>query len=312
MSNCQTCGKVFGFFTKELGCVRCNRVFCKKCLSYKVLDKENPKKHLFVCLRCFKLDESGNYSAKKNEKVQKIEELLEVKPDEFSDPVLEPNAQMPNASDIQHRLKNLKRSDEDTEDQNIDDIHKRLANLKGVDYKPTANKVLFALDSRSEQEKINDLLKQFVEEKEINDQNEEPTTSASCDEPGSIDDIEKRLAILRGLDLNKMKTQINDQQVEETEQEEINRTVLQYIEEAKLPDFALDPDEEELISSIPPPPGGKNLEELPFCEICNEDAVIRCLECENIFCHRCFLEFHDEEDYRTHKTKPYEAPKDIN
>jgi abscission/NoCut checkpoint regulator len=98
------------------------------------------------------------------------------------------------------------------------------------------------------------------------------------------------------------------EQRDETEQEEVDRTVLQYIEEAKLPDFDLDPDEQELIESIPPAPNKQDTEELPFCEICNEDAVIRCLECENIFCHRCFLEFHDEEDYRAHKTKPYTAP----
>lgn len=307
--SCVSCAKPFGWFTKELGCVRCNRLFCKKCLIYKVQDHENPKRTFLVCLRCKTLDAPEN-DLNKDKKPKAIDEVLEVKPNEFTEPVLEPSSTSSTNDDIRKRLDQLKdQKPADESDQNLnDDIQQRLANLKGVDYKPqSANKVLFSPDARSEQEKIEDLLKQFVEEKDINDQHEPAT---SHEQPGSVDDIERRLAALRGIDLSQVKSGIEDKS-DETEQEEINRTMLQYLEEAKLPDFAVDPDEAELIASIPAPPGGnkKDLEELPFCEICNEDAVIRCLECENIFCHRCFLEFHDEEDYKSHKTKPYIAPK---
>lgn len=306
--SCVSCAKPFGWFTKELGCVRCNRLFCKKCLIYKVQD-ENSKKSFLVCLRCFTLSTQQQKDLNKDQKPKPIDEVLEVKPNEFTEPVLEPTTSSTNY-DIRKRLDQLKdQKPADGSDQNLDDdIQQRLANLKGVDFKPqSATKVLFSPDARSEQEKIEDLLKQFVEEKEINDQHE---PAPSQEQPGSIDDIERRLAALRGIDLSKIKEGIEDKS-DETEQEEINRTMLEYLEEAKLPDFVADPDEAELIASIPPPPGGnkKDLEELPFCEICNEDAVIRCLECENIFCHRCFLEFHDEEDYKSHKTKPYTAPK---
>lgn len=186
------------------------------------------------------------------------------------------------------------------------DIEKRLAALKGVehkDYSAANNKVLFAKDTRSEQEKINDLLKQFVEEKTI-DEEAKPEPSAI----GTIEDIERRLAALRGQDLEKTKQQI--EQIEETEEEETSRIMKQYLEEAKLDEIALDPEEQEIIEGIPQAPGQKkDSEELPFCEICNEDASLRCLECENLFCGSCFREFHDEEDYKTHKTKPYQAPK---
>lgn len=308
--SCGSCAKPFGWFTKELGCVRCNRLFCKKCLIYKIQDNENQKRTFLVCLRCFTLNTQQN-NISKNEKPKHIDEVLEVKPNEFTEPVLEPtnSSNINNNDDIRNRLDQLK--DKNATEQNIDDIQQRLANLKGIDYKPqSGTKVLFSPDTRSEQEKIEDLLKQFVEEKDINDQHEVP----SQEQPGSIDDIEKRLAALRGIDVSKLKSQI-DNKSDETEQEEINRTMLQFLEEAKLPDdFAVDPEEAEFIASIPPPPSGnkKDLEELPFCEICNEDAVIRCLECENIFCHRCFLEFHDEEDYKTHKIKPYIAPNQAN
>lgn len=208
--------------------------------------------------------------------------------------------------DIRNRLDALKKSNlpDEAQDQNNDDIQKRLAALKDVEFKDySASKVLFTNDTRSEQEKIDDLLKQFVEEKTIDDDAPEPS------QVGTIDDIERRLAALRGQDLAKTKEQI--EQIEETEEEEAERTMKQYLEEAKLDDIVLDPDEQELIASIPPAPEGKksDLDELPFCEICNEDATLRCLECENLFCVSCYREFHEEEDYKSHKTKPYQAPK---
>jgi hypothetical protein len=306
MANCGTCSKEFGFFNREVGCIKCNRVYCKKCLSHKIADPQNPKKTVNVCLRCFKIASDSSLAPADKTKA-KVEELLEIKPEEkvpIESVLLQPT---PSGEEIRNRLDALQNDDSEVpnDDDNLDDIHRRLANLKGLDYKPTANKVLFASDVRSEQEKIDDLLKQFVEEREIDGQQD---ITSSSEQPGSVDDIERRLAVLRGQDIEKIRAQIDMEPREETEQEEINRTVLKYIEEAKLPDF--DPYEQELVSSIPPPPDGdkKSLEELPFCEICNEDAVMRCLECENLFCHRCFLEFHDEEDYKSHKTKPYQAP----
>lgn len=227
--------------------------------------------------------------------------------EEAFEPVLEPS--MPSTSytdDIRSRLDALKEGNLPENIESDDDIQKRLAKIKGVEYKDysSSNKALLMPDNRSEQEKINDLLKQFVEEKQIDDVGEPELLKT-----GSVDDIERRLAALRGQDLEKTKHQI--EQIEETEEEEADRAMKQYLEEAKLEEIVLDPDEEELIAGIPPPPDGRKLDELPFCEICNEDASLRCLECENLFCVSCFKEFHDEEDYKTHKTKPYQAPKNI-
>ena len=225
--------------------------------------------------------------------------------EEAFEPVLEPVPLASYTDDIRTRLDALKKDDLPESLRNDEeDIQKRLAELKGVEFKvPTNSKIHVAPDTRSEQEKIDDLLKQFVEEKAIDDE-----AKPELSEIGTVEDIERRLAALRGQDLDKTKQQI--EQTEETEAEEIARTMKQYLEEAKLEDIVLDPDEQELISSIPPAPGQKkDLEELPFCEICNEDASLRCLECENLFCASCFREFHDEEDYKSHKTKPYEAPK---
>jgi hypothetical protein len=313
MSNCGTCSKPFGFFNRELGCIKCNRVYCKKCLCYKLTDTENPKKPVNVCLRCFKISSDSSLMPA-DKSIKNVEELLEIKPEEvvpIQAALLEPISS--STIDMRKRLDVLKSDDEkdvsNEEEDNIDDMHRRLANLKGVNYKPTSNnKMLFASDVRSDQEKINDLLREVYDVNTLDGKHKNTTGEL----PGSVDDIERRLAALRGVDLSKIKSQTGEEEQprDETEQEEINRTVLQYIEEAKLPDFEADPNEQELINSIPLPPNSdkKDLEELPFCEICNEDAVLRCSECENLFCHACFLEFHDEEDYKSHKIKPYEAP----
>lgn len=71
-------------------------------------------------------------------------------------------------------------------------------------------------------------------------------------------------------------------------------------------------EEKELIEGIPKPPENpEDLEELPWCTICNEDARIRCMDCDGeLYCNSCFREIHhDDEEYRRHTTKAYQKPK---
>ncbi|OUM68812.1 hypothetical protein PIROE2DRAFT_57791 [Piromyces sp. E2] len=72
-------------------------------------------------------------------------------------------------------------------------------------------------------------------------------------------------------------------------------------------------------NDLPPPPkpidrkffyGEEKKEEkdetVNWCCICNDDGVIRCIDCENdAFCKRCFKETHPKNDYemRNHRTK---------
>lgn len=231
--------------------------------------------------------------------------------EKVTDPILEPVSSSNSNSnfDILSRLEALKKDDlpEVVTGTGDDDIGKRLANLKGVEHKDysSSNKILFAKDTRTATEQTNDLMNQFYEEQVIDD---EATPSVEEGAAGTISDIERRLAILRGHDLETTKNQI--EQIEETEEDEAERTMKQYIEEAKLPDEIFDEEERELLSGIPQAPT-KDTEELPWCEICNEDASLRCLECENLFCDSCFKEFHYEEDYKSHKTVAYKAPKPV-
>lgn len=53
-----------------------------------------------------------------------------------------------------------------------------------------------------------------------------------------------------------------------------------------------------------------NEDELPWCELCNEDAQLRCLGCDrDLYCRRCWKETHRDSDMKRHQIEDYKAPK---
>ncbi|KAM4690788.1 abscission/NoCut checkpoint regulator [Rhinophrynus dorsalis] len=156
-------------------------------------------------------------------------------------------------------------------------------------------------------------------------------------------DIAKRLAKLQGKDpekvtLDQFKLPDSD---EETEEDAIQRILVQLSEEVILDEasgFNIPPDQsrgagggvqipaadERLltrkVSTKSQPPAAVRAtttsreadsddEELPWCCICNEDAVLRCHGCDDdLYCKRCFREGHDEFDRKEHRTSNYRPP----
>ncbi|KAM4663258.1 abscission/NoCut checkpoint regulator isoform 2-T3 [Discoglossus pictus] len=147
-------------------------------------------------------------------------------------------------------------------------------------------------------------------------------------------EIGKRLAVLQGRDPDKVTLddyKMPDSDDEETEEESIQRLLKQLSEEAVLDEacgFNIPPDQSagappgmrQPAAKVPPQnrapavvraaPAPKepdsDEEELPWCCICNNDAVLRCLDCDNdLYCKRCFREGHDEFDRKEHRTTSY-------
>lgn len=205
------------------------------------------------------------------------------------------------------------------------DIGQRLANLKDAPHREYDHKKLInAVDKRNEHEKTTDLLKQFLEENEIDQVAGSSRDNEEEEDP--IKSIEKRLAALKGssAELKNIPAGGDENIDDDTAAKnlakrvsnsikirifswEINSLSFQYLEESKLPDFDLTPEEKEYVNSIPK---NKDTEELPWCNICNEDAKIRCVDCDgDLFCVSCFKEIHaNDEEYREHRTKNYQAP----
>lgn len=52
------------------------------------------------------------------------------------------------------------------------------------------------------------------------------------------------------------------------------------------------------------------VEEYPWCIICNEDATLRCTQCDgDLYCKRCFRECHADADIKDHQSEPYQKKK---
>jgi abscission/NoCut checkpoint regulator len=206
-------------------------------------------------------------------------------------------------AELRARLDALKDEPVDST-SNDTDLAKRLAALKGVEHKEYDHKSFInAVDRRTDQEKTDDLVKQFLEEVDIDAKKVDP-----------ISDIERRLALLRGDPVDEVGAKDKrlakqlDSEPEEDDETVAKKLMKRYIEEAKI-EGPLDPAEKEFLESLPPPTA--DTEELPWCTICNEDATIRCVGCDGeLFCARCFKEIHDDEEYRAHETKAYKKPKE--
>ncbi|XP_019932747.3 abscission/NoCut checkpoint regulator [Aedes albopictus] len=326
---CNGCTKRFGFFLKENGCPSCKYSFCSKCLKYRMKIEGKARD---VCLRCYELSKSGANSKDTKEASASGPSILDV-PVETApvvtgiiNPVpISTEAPPDSDTDIRRRLDALKRKNDEHPSESeispdtaagtsLTDMEKRLAALKGIEYKDYAEankKFLLQKDDRSEEEQIRDLMKQFAEEQEIHDSMDNYRLAA-------VDDIEKRLAALKDVPADNAdkhkeddKPDSSGDEGEENDEEVAKKLAARFLEEAAIDakKHPMGEDEDELNNlDIPTPLDPSETEELPWCTICNEDAVVRCVTCGgDLFCRACFKEIHDDEEYRKHEIIPYKA-----
>ncbi|XP_055322309.1 abscission/NoCut checkpoint regulator isoform X2 [Sitodiplosis mosellana] len=297
--SCYACSKRYGFFTKEVGCPNCGFSFCTKCLKKTIAVPKCNNEERKVCLSCFEklsIQKSVQASLEQQQqnplKVAPSSSLLDAPfPDEDKLPDID--------DEIKKRLEVVKQPTNDL-DKDFSDrgMAERLANIKGVPHKEYDHSAMLnAVDKRTDNEKANELVAQFMQEVSLDD-----AVNDSYEDP--IKSIERRLAALKGSPTEQTSQAAgSSEQPHEDEEMLAKKLVTKYLDEAALPDSELTPEEKEFVNSVKP---GENTEELPWCTVCNEDATIRCIGCDgDLFCKGCFNEIHDDDEYRAHRTKKF-------
>ncbi|XP_037963519.2 abscission/NoCut checkpoint regulator [Plutella xylostella] len=298
--SCNTCGKSFSLLRKEKGCPGCGFSYCSKCLDNKVfLKKINSEAK--VCVKCKQKSNSGESSqieppdayykrigassgssAEHSTDQEILSRLQKLKDDKLE------NKTAVTTEEITERLKKIKGDVPSVSDA---EIQERLARLRGTPNPvTTTNKVLLpTADRRTEQEQADDLLKQYLEQTTMDTQYKDEFDK-------SVDSIQSRLMKLKGSEGNPTAGVEAPNAESEDEEETIKKIINKYKAEASL-------EVEEAV-------GPYTSEELPFCEICNEDATLRCLGCKYLFCKRCYLDHRDDDD-GCNRYEPYKPPKGI-
>ncbi|XP_016075907.1 PREDICTED: abscission/NoCut checkpoint regulator isoform X2 [Miniopterus natalensis] len=138
-------------------------------------------------------------------------------------------------------------------------------------------------------------------------------------------DLAKRLAVLRGQDPDRVTLQdyhLPDSDDDEDEETAIQRVLQQLTEEAALDEASgfnipAEPTRQPQAKSCRAEPKAQamatrpetEVEEFPWCCICNEDAALRCDDCDgDLYCVRCFREGHDAFELKEHRTSAYHPP----
>ncbi|XP_022224166.2 abscission/NoCut checkpoint regulator [Drosophila obscura] len=343
--SCFGCSRKYGLFSKEHGCPNCGFSYCSKCLKRPMPVPRFAGKVLNVCLICYdklskmqtnvdhnkvidcdalpgelvtqlRLPNPLNSSTRLEldnadvlfKNVSSSEELAAVLApisSTFCTAAHSTNECIDENLDsaIAKRLQNLK--DVDATD---DEIRTRLSNISGIPCQKNYYKkdLLLSTDQRSDQDKIKDLLDQFMDETHLDQKVDTQRNDA-------ISDIEQRLRALRdapigdeagsGAELSKTSNTPSDN---EDDENVLKNIIKKYVAESSLltgkSSLNDDVDGDPTKNSI--------TEELPWCNICDEDAVFRCRGCDGeLFCSQCYREYHDEdEEYRAHVKVKYSSP----
>ncbi|KAL9953504.1 hypothetical protein ACROYT_G040929 [Oculina patagonica] len=237
---------------------------------------------------------------------------------------------------IRRRLAELKADDSCTEnppgttitDQEIGERFENLAGRKATSMQKS--NINTFLPKKSEVEEVNDLMKQMLEENKLDE--DDPTSVAGVTDK----EIEQRLAKLKDIDPS-LTNQPKRCEFDSDEDDETasKKYLKQILDEAALEMKTdnIDFGKSDSGNSKPQKPGkskptdakppsklssifSKDYEansdddELPWCCICNGNAVLRCHGCDDdLYCRRCYREGHSQEDYEDHDISEYRPPR---
>ncbi|XP_014212610.1 abscission/NoCut checkpoint regulator [Copidosoma floridanum] len=292
MSCCNTCQSKFSFFSKEHGCPACGFSYCSKCLKYEPEDKKSKQKICGPCFHKSKIKKSTPIS---------IEDLPT--PNGLDEPLVPFNLATkarvesalkhpitvyynrldklrsgldPADQEIVNRLKKLKDEDRQVPSVTEDEIRRRLALLRDQDPNVVNKPVnLNEIDSRTDKQKVDDLISQYLQELEI--------SKNVSDESQNVDsEIEARLKSLKEFTVKLPLPPIDFSQFGTSSSGE---------------DRPMDCSEDTHDDY-----SGDN----QCCMCDNKKNLVKCKGCtDDLYCIGCFNDNHDEFELKKHKTVPF-------
>lgn len=166
-----------------------------------------------------------------------------------------------------------------------EELESRVARLKGIDpskYSAPPITVYQPPDTRTDVEKADALLSQLLEENSIDRHVEPPPLNRRMSKD---EELEERLNKLKGHVIKLGETHT----MEVDSEEETEKIVEKLLSEAKLPEIPGDGDDEDEVIPISDEVEDTDDDILTWCVICNEDARLKCLDCDgDIYCLECF------------------------
>ncbi|XP_046401672.1 abscission/NoCut checkpoint regulator [Ischnura elegans] len=337
--SCNTCTKKFGLLVKELGCPECGFSYCKKCLKYEAKDPNKEDGTRYVCSKCHlkhvqmepPLEPMDEFARKFRKCIEtmcesddKVKFDFKDRKGKFSsvregfDHETEKLQARLEALEEDHKKNKPKLKTEEELSQWLDKIQDKPSSSKRPSdaYHPP--------DRRTETEHADQLMQQFIEETEIDEEIPKPEL-----------ELEERLARLRGGPVvrpskegaDASSSRKNLQRSVETESQTSSKKPTKGIWGLDLPSSMPSEDDDELAAQAIIKKalldaeleklnvsGDEELEEnededleskkFPWCVICNEDATVKCLECEDLYCNSCFTECCKPED---HLSEPFQS-----
>ncbi|XP_018573423.1 abscission/NoCut checkpoint regulator [Anoplophora glabripennis] len=307
--SCNHCSTKFNFFHKEMGCSNCGLSFCSKCLKQKCKIPCKGSGEYNVCKLCYSKLASSSSTIQQN--IISPPEIFIKRLENLENPSAPPITIYRQDTKIQALRSGLSPADQKLVDRleklkddgkrpppSESEIRERLASLKGENnYVEGPSRLVYAADTRTDQQKADSLLEQFMNERDI-ELSHNPQ-----------EDIEARLATLREQGVRPNEGQyISNLHDSSGSEEEVDKITKKIMDEVALDEKCPVKTSVKKRPSNDEEQDGTSSPELPWCVLCNNDAKFRCLDCSgDLYCNECSTEVHKNWGDTDHRVIPYKS-----